>query len=230
MKRAREIDDGDDDHAQMESPKVARISDYEDSEKQTPKVASDSAEKSAKDEKSSGDDLVGWPNWYKTATEAEQAFVERVLKPDDKHIVLSEMWPCGECEKWTPHCYIQGPPDKEPTDGSEWLVKYDTDAYPNGQPKLSGRTVACVVCDGFWNHVVPMGSDVTKRHQLVRLWYEPAKKKKEQTVAQVLPTDEKTPAVVPESTSTEPTAISTAPDSSEPAAAAPEPIATETVV
>ncbi len=193
MKRVRETDDDGDGEIELSTAaKAARKSDES--------VSSDKKESSSSDD----DELAAWPDWYRTSTKEEQDAMDKKMDHGPDVIVLSHEWPCGECEKWTPHTYIRGPPLKAPTDGSRWDVEYDKEYWSEGQPGLSPRTVECMVCDAIWNHHVNFKGMPRKRHELIRLWYTPPPKEEEAISSTPAPTVTDTqPQPPPESVKTE---------------------------
>jgi hypothetical protein len=115
------------------------------------------------------DEFTSFPDWTETATTEGKAAMDKKLNPRPGTLALSAIFPCEECEQWTPHCYLRGP---SPEDQGRWLIAYDEEHWPDGQPPLTPRTVKCLACKAIWNHQVGFKGVPTKRWQLVRLWYE----------------------------------------------------------
>lgn len=129
----------------------------------------------------SEDEFAAFPNWCNSATKAEEEAMDKKIHPDPKTMRLGSLFPCGVCEKWTPHGYIRGPPPG-PLNPDRWVLEYDQKFWTDGPPELTPRTVNCMVCDAIWNHQVNFKGIPTKRYQLLRLRHPEKKPKEEETV------------------------------------------------
>jgi len=116
------------------------------------------------EEDSDEDEFSNFPDWYETATKDETAEMDKRLNPDPNRLILANLFPCGECNKFTPHSYVI-----VKVQDAHWEMEYDAVAFPEGPPMLTPRSVQCEVCHAYWNHQVNFGCPPRKRHQLIRL-------------------------------------------------------------
>ncbi len=148
MKRTHD-DGSDDDNAANVTKKAARVDSGEDEEEESVVV----------------DDFKAYSVWDEATDDASRALVEKKLTTHDGGIIISSLFPCADCAKWTPHLYVIVDGD----DRFHWTVTYDKTHWPDEAPRLSPRSVECILCGAVWNHHVNFKGMPTKRWQLLRL-------------------------------------------------------------
>jgi hypothetical protein len=117
------------------------------------------------DDGDAGTSYLDFPDWDKDASAEYKADIERRLNPDPDTISLSALYPCPECERWTPHFITI----VRPEDG--WTIQLDA-SWKKQQPPI-GRTVQCVLCDQDWAHHVPFKGMPRNSREMSALYRRP---------------------------------------------------------
>jgi hypothetical protein len=85
------------------------------------------------------------PFWWDAASEEEKERVNTLVRPTPTSVVLSQNFPCPDCEAETPQAYLCDP---EPDSVLEWLGEVGE------WDQRVGRFMRCFVCNAVWAHHV----------------------------------------------------------------------------